>query len=187
MMRLADNYKKAIESNGVSYSFGDNCGLLAIQSTQLFTRNVEFPCDSPVQSGSVITLGTGDFLVVAMNPEIRNDEVIYISGLLFKCNCLFDVRRPTETEVNYKPVLDWPVIGEGQKGFVSDSPGETIHVGGFGMVMTEGLQLFMPNLGISMEPMPDRLVIDSKDYKPEAIRQYQYDGVAVIALQEDER
>jgi len=145
--------------------------------------------DSQAVGGDVVQLSDGRiFIVMNKTPSMFEDAIYRYDSVLYKCNTVAILQRPTETRVNYTITTTFPAIQETVNALITESL--------YGNELDTDEELAL--LGISSEDCyvsssvgverQDRFWIsDSEYYQVEVVRTRRFDGVDLIVLGEDTR
>lgn len=135
---------------------------------------------------------TGDiYMVMNSTPQIFENSIIKYDAVLYKCNVILDVLRPSESDdwdANYQKLTSWQMIAARKYGLI------TTPLYGHDLATDEELgylglevhELYFPvSFGIITL---DRVRLTSLEYfRVETIKPRRYEGVDVYELGEDSR
>jgi len=170
---------------------------LNAQVTKPFIREyfleITLPYDYPGVSGDIIQIDVTDlrYILMSRTPKTFENEIIYYSGVMYKCNAQADIKRPSEDDWStqtYHRVTSWENVKSDVYSLIADPLfGTNIEtdeeLGVFGISKNE---FYIPSsIGIREN---DRVMI-SKDeyYRIRSVLKYRFDGVDVCTVDEDSR
>ncbi len=168
------------------------------QGTKPFVREHHLDCTFPYNTEAVvgdilyITSIARYYLVMNLTPELFEDSIVEYSGVIYLCNLPLTAHivRPVEVrDPEYDIVSGWQVVVDSpiyglvsDRVFGSEIEGNTQE----GQSQNWRIDLYLPKT-YEIKPL-DRLIISSTEfYKIETIEAYNYPGVNVALLVEDNR
>lgn len=212
-MGVKEKIKKTLKKLGTSYTIIREAGNVTgekldyesnSQVTKPFIREhfleVTFMYDTEVVPGDVLQFDEDQrkFLVMNADPELFKDVIITKSGVLYKCNTVGNLQRPSGESVNYTEVIHWNEVKSGVDALMTDKLYGTrmeddVQYAQFGI---KSLILYVPkSLGIAAL---DRWVLSGETfafddeqeqvmYKISHVERKSFPGVDIAYLEEENR
>lgn len=216
MVSLGEDIKAVVMEVGLSYNIEREMETISgeyldyeenTQMTKPFTFQhflfVKLFFDTQVVPGDVIRflVDKRRYLVMSALPELFENEIIETSAVLYRCNVIGSLLRPSgETDTySYKRKTSWLPIKTNFPALLTDKLyatrlDEETH--DFVAVDITGLILYVPAY---VKPIPlDRFVVSGESpyrgaisgeekYKVTSLETHSFDGVSVVYLEEDTR
>lgn len=216
MVSLGDDIKSVVVEVGVGFNIEREATILKgefldyeenTQMTKPFTFQhflyVMLFYDTKVVPGDVLCflVDKRRYLVMSALPELFENEIIKTSAVLYRCNVVGSLLRPSgETETySYKAKTVWMPIKSNFPALLTDKLYATRlddESHDFAAIDISGLVLYVPAY---VKPIPlDRFVVSGESpykgaisgelhYKVTSLETHSFDGVSVVYLEEDTR
>jgi hypothetical protein len=200
---MREDLKSTFQEVGLSYVIVRDSGDVSgeyltyesnAQVTKPFIREffleAELAYDTQVVNGDYLYLTTSDDYYMVMNktPEVFEDQIISFNAVLYKCNVIFELLRPSESDnSDYNLITTWSSVKVSRGLLTSPLHGvDSEEIQEIGLIQEVENEFYVPS-SIGIQEL-DRIKISSDEYySVDRIKKRRFAAVDVVELGEDTR